>query len=303
MLLDTRAQSDPQRADIYSFLPVWRRLGLQLFILTVALLLIVLLGQVLQPRPDVAIDRFLSLALVFLPLIFWLYFSAFPESRVARPRRRLIGVAVASALTASAIGLPLVQDFFRVQEWLPLQSVFARIVGYALTAGIVDAGLKFAVLRYLIFPQGLRVRSDAVAYAIAGAVGYSGFLNMAQVWQINPTWDSAAILVFSNMTIQLASSLFIALGIIESYFSDAYPLVLPINVGVAAISAGLIMALVGGFMSGPLGTAGNSDRPLFSFAMLLAALVAALGVVYFLYSNAERREREAYMSQWNSDGV
>ena len=115
------------------------------------------------------------------------------------PRRRLIGVAVISALTASAIGLPIVQEFFRVQEWLPLQSVFARMLGYTLTAGIVDAGLKFVVLRYLIYPQGLRVRGDAIAYAFAGAVGYSGFLNLALIWQLEPTWDTAAIYLLRKL--------------------------------------------------------------------------------------------------------
>lgn len=303
MLSGTRIQSEPPREDSYAFLPVWRRLILQVVILTAALLLIVLLSELLRPSFDAQVERILSLALVPLPVILWLYLSVLPEFRAARPRRRLIGVAVVSGLTASAIGLPFTQEFFRVQEWLPLQSVFARILGYTLTAGAVDAGLKFLVLRYLIYPQSLRVRSDAIAYAFAGAVGYSGFFSLTLIWELEPTWGAAAIYLFSNLTIQLASSLFIALGIVESYFSDAYPLVLPLNVMVAALTAGLITALVGGFVSGPLGTAGNTDRPLFAFLMLVSALVLALSLVYFLYSNSERREREAYLSQWDSDGL
>lgn len=303
MLSDTRVQSDRLREDSYAFLPVWRRLGLQLLIFTVSLLLIVLLGELLQPRLDAQLERILTFAFASLPVLLWLYASVRPEYRVARPRRRLVGVAVVSALTASAMGLPLLHDFFRVEEWLPLQSVFLRIFGYMLTAGAVDAGLKFVVLRYLIYPRSLRVRSDAFAYAFAGAVGYSAFLNFALIMQLEPTMGSAAIYLLANMTIQLASSMFIALGIAESYFSDAYPLVLPINVLIAAMTSGLIMALVGGFMSGPLSTAGNTDRPLFAFAMLVASLMVIMGVVYFLYSNSERREREAYASQWQSDGI
>lgn len=303
MQSETRVQPDPAQADTYSFLPVWRNLVLQLIVLTFVLLLIVMIGEFIQPRFDLRIERALTFALVALPLLLWLYVSVLPESRVARPRRRLFGVAVVSALTASAIGLPLVQEFFRVQEWLPLQSVFSRILGYTLTAGFVDVGLKFIVLRYLIYPQGLRVRGDGIAYGFAGALGYSAFLNFAVVWQLEPNWNIAAVYLLSNVTVQLASSMFIALGIIESYFSDAHPLVLPINVLVAALSTGLITGLVGGFMSGPLSTAGNVDRPLFAFALLGASLALALGIVYFLYSNSERREREAYMSQWNPNGV
>lgn len=303
MQAETRIQPDRPLADTYAFLPVWRNLVLQLIALTSILLLIVVVGELIQLRFDRQIERALSFALAGLPLVLWLAVSVLPETRVARPRRRLFGVAVVSALVASAIGLPLAQEFFRVQDWLPLQSVFSRILGYTLTAGAVDAGLKFIVLRYLIYPQGLRVRGDGVAYAFAGALGYSGFLNFAVIWQLEPNWNIAAIYLLSNVTIQLASSMFIALGIIESYFSDAHPLVLPLNVLVAALTTGLITGLVGGFMSGPLSPAGNADRPLFAFALLGVSLVLTLGVVYFLYSNSERREREAYASQWNPDGI
>ncbi len=303
MLPEIRRQSDPAPADAQSILPVWRRLSLQLAVLTAVCLVIVLIGEFLQLRFDARIERLLSLALAALPLVLWLLIAVLPEYRVARPRRRLLGVAAVSALTASAIGLPLVQDFLRVSEWLPLQSVIARALGYTLSAGIVDAGLKFVVLRYLIYPQGLRARGDAIAYAFAGAVGYGGLVCLATIWRQEPSWDIAAIYLLTNLAIQFASSMFIGLGIAESYFSDAYPLALPVNVLAAATSAGVITALVGGFMSGPLSTAGNVDRPLFAFALLAGALGATLGIVYFLFSNAERREREAYRGRWGADGI
>ncbi len=303
MLMDTRFQSDLNRADTYAFLPVWRRLSAQIATTVATLLAIVLIGELARPSFDAQLERLLSLALIPFPVMLWLFVSVLPEYRVSRPRRRLIGVAVVSALTASAIGLPLVNDFFTVQQWLPLQSVFTRILGYTLTAGIVDAGLKFLVLRYLIIPQGLRVRSDAVAYALASSIGYSAFLNLALIWRLEPTWDIAAIYLLFNITVQLASGLFLALGIIESYFSNAYPLVLPANFVVAAMTTGITSALTGGFLSGSLSTLGNTDRPLFAFALLAGFLVATLGIVYFLYSNAERSEREAFGRQWDSNGI
>ena len=303
MLPEIRRQTDPGQADARSILPVWRRLSLQLALLTGICLVIVLIGELFQPRFDARVERVISLALAALPLSLWLLIAALPEYRADRPRRRLLGVAAVSALTASAIGLPLVQDFFRVSDWLPLQSVIARIIGYTLSAGIVDAGLKFVVLRYLIYPQGLRARADAIAYAFAGAVGYGSFMCLAQIWRLEPSWDIAAITLLSNLAIQFASSMFIGLGIVESYFSDAYPLVLPLNVLAAALSSGIITAMVGGFMSGPLSTAGNAVRPLFAFALLAAALAITLGIVYFLFSNAERREREAYRGSWGADGI
>ena len=291
------------QSETYSILPVWRRMSVQLIILSVAMFIIVLAGEILQPRLEAQIRLVLAMALVPIPVVLWLLISVLPEFSVARPRRRLIGVAVVSALTASALGLPLVDGFFRVEHWLPLQSVIQRIIGYTLTAGMVDAGLKFLILRYLVYPQALRVRSDVIAYALASAVGYSFFLNMALLWRLQPNWDIAAIYLFANFTVQLASSLFIGLGIVESYFSDAYPLVLPINVLVAALTTGIITPLVGGVLSGSLSTAGNSDRPLFAILLITVSLIVTLGTVYFLYSNSERREREAYTGRGDGDGI
>ena len=276
---------------------------MQLIIITAAMFVIVLAGELFQPRLDAQVRLVLAMALVLFPVVLWLLVSVLPEYRVARPRRRLIGVATVSALTASALGLPLVEGFFRVEQWLPLQSVIQRIIGYTLTAGMVDAGLKFLVLRYLVYPQALRVRSDVIAYALASAIGYSFFLNLALLWRLQPIWNIAAIYLLANFTVQLSSSLFIGLGIVETYFSDAYPLVLPVNVLIAALMTGIISTLVGGVLSGSLSTAGNTDRPLFAILLLTVSLIVTLSAVYVLYSNSERREREAYTGRGDNDGI
>ncbi len=292
MLGDSRNQASA--ADAYAFLPVWRRISLQFTLLAAGAGFIVIIGEFFAPQLPAPVGRILALAQVCAPLLLWLLLSVLPEYRFARPRRRLIGVAVVCGLSAAAIGLPLVEGFFRSAEWLPLQSVFQRILGYSFTAGIVDVALKFVALRYLVYPQGLRARSDAIAYGMASAIGYSFYLNLALAWRLEPTWDIAAIYVLAQVAIQFASSMFIVLGIIESYFSDAFPLVLPVNILIAALTTGLITPLVSGLLSGPLGTGGNSDRPLFAIGLVLAVLTATLAVVYFLYSNSERRWREAF---------
>lgn len=289
--------------DSYAFLPVWQRIALQLVVISLICCLCVLVGEVLRPSFDPRLNQVFGLALVFLPPVAWLWLSVWPEFRYARPRRRLISVAVVSGLTASAIGLPLVEVFFAVDQWLPLQSVFQRIVGYTVTAGVVGVGLQFVVLRYLIYPQGLRVRGDAVAYSIASAVGYSFYLNLVTIWSAQPTWDVAAILILANITIYYSSSLFISLGIIESFFSDAIPTVLPFNLLIAAIILGAATALYPGMLSGSLSQAGNADRPAFGLVMLIVTWLAALFVSYFLYANSERREREAYGSREDIHGI
>ncbi len=298
-----RAVGSAPESEAFAVLPVWRRITLQLGILSVTALAVVLAKELLALQFEGTLRRALSLALVPLPLLLWLLFSALPESRFARPRRRLVGVAVLSGLCASAFGLPLVDDFFQIGQWLPLESVIQRIVGYTVTVGVVDVGIKFMVLRFLVLPRGLRARSDVVAYAMAAAVGYSFYINLVSIWRLDPVWELAAIVVLSNMVIQFASSMAMTLGIVASYFANAFPSVLPVSLVIAALSTGLIAPQVPGLTSGPLGTAGNATRPLFGIAFLLAVLLLSLAGAYFLYSNAERRQRETTLGRGNDNGA
>lgn len=290
-------------AESFGVLPIWRRFSILVSVVFLVCGITILSGEVLPVTRDFDFNRIAAVMLTSLPAIMWLLLSVLPEFRVDRPRRRLIGVAVVSGLTASAVGLPLAEGFFVIDQWLPLQSVFQRIVGYTLTVGVIDVGLRFVVLRYLIYPQALRVRSDGVAYALAAAIGYSFYLTLVWVWRLEPTWNHAAVYVLSSFTIQTASGLYIALGIIESYFGDAFPLVLPVNLLAATLVAGVMQALLPGLLSGPLSQAGSGDRPLFGLFFLVAATIASVGAAYFLYSNSERREREAYVSQGGTDGL
>ncbi|MYD09542.1 MAG: hypothetical protein F4X02_05790 [Chloroflexi bacterium] len=290
-------------AESYGILPVWRRLSLLFIFLSAICGGMIVAGEALPAVLNVELNRALSLSLTSLPVALWLLIAVLPEYRVERPRRRLIGVAVVSGLAASAVGLPLAEAFFVLDQWLPLQSVFQRIIGFTLTAGMIDAGLRFTVLRYLIYPQALRVRGDAVAYALASAIGYSFYLSLVLVWRLEPTWNNAAIYVLSSFTIQVVSSLFIALGIIESYFSDAFPLVLPANLLAAALVNGVLQALLPGLLSGPLSQAGAADRPLFGLVFVVAAALVSVTAAYFLYSNSERLEREAYVGHEGIDGI
>ena len=280
--------------ESYAVLPVWRRISLQLALFSILASSVVLLSEFGLLAPPPAIERAFAIALVAAPLLIWLLLSAWPEYRYTRSRRRLIAVALLSGLCAAAIGLPLVEIFFAVERWLPLESVFTRIIGYTFSAGIVSVGIKFAVLRYTVYPQHLRARGDVIAYAFAAAVGYSFYASLAQIWTLQPSVDAAALLVLANLTIQTASSLFIALGFIAAVFDDAFPLALPANLFLAAIAAGTIRALYPGLLSGQLSQAGSGDRPLFGLGLLVAAWCLALGISRFVYATAERSEREAF---------
>ncbi len=281
----------------------WPSLALQILLVTAVSAAAVMVSELLNPQLDGNINRILAGGLALLPLILWFAIAVFPEYRVRRPRKNLTAVAILSGLTASAVGLPLAQDFFRIEQWLPLESSFQRIIGFTFTAGMVDTALKWLVLRFVIYPKQLRIRSDAIAYGLASAVGYSFYLNLALIWRLQPTFGIAAVYILSNYAIQFASSMFIALGMIESHFGNALPIVLPLNLLIAAASIGIIRPLFSGMMSGPLLLTGSSDRPLFGLMFLAAALMGAAMISYFLYTVSERREREAYAGSGDADDL
>ncbi len=283
--------------------PVWRNMVILLAMMIALCLFLLILSEALSLSPQDDVSRVLTAVLLLFAPGVWLALAVAPEAQSPSPRRRLLGVAVLSALSAAAIGLPLVQDYFRLEAWLPLETVFRRILGFALTVGFVDGGLKLLVLRFTIYPSELRARSDVVAYCFASAVGYSFYLNLTIILQLQPSLAIAANYALANLAIQFASSMFIALGLTESYFGDAFPLVLPMNIAAAAASTGLIAPIFTGIMSGPLGTAGNDDRPLYGILFLIAAICISGAITYFLYKTSERREREAFVSGRGSDGA
>lgn len=288
--------------DSRAALPVWGRIGAQLLLFSLLILAVVAADLLFAPQMDASLRRGVSLLLAAMPALLWLLFSALPESRAERPRR-LMGVAVVSGLCAASIGMPLVEDFFVIEQWLPLESVIQRIVGYTFTAGVVNVGIKFLVLRYMVVPQDLRARSDVIAYAMAAAVGYSFYLNLAVIWRVDPVWELAAILVLTTVVAQFASSMAIALGIVASVFTDALPIALPAGLLVGAVASGLIEPQAPGLVSGPLGVAGSATRPHFALGFLLGALLAIFAVAYFLYTNAERRQRETSGGQGAARGA
>ena len=289
--------------EAYPYRRVWPSLALQILLVTAVSAAAVMAGEALNLQFGDTINRILTVSLALLPLILWLAIAALPERRVRRPRENLMGLAILSALIAAAVGLPLAQDFFRVEQWLPLESSFQRIIGFTFTVGIVDTALKWFALRFAIYPKHLRIRSDAVAYGLASAVGYSLYLNLDSIWGLQPTFGIAAIYILSNYTIQFASSMFIALGVIESRFGNALPIALPLNLFAAAASIGIIRPLFSGVMNGPLRLAGSSDRPLSGLMFLVAALAGFGMISYFLYTVSERREREAYAGSGDADDL
>ncbi|MCB9451826.1 MAG: PrsW family intramembrane metalloprotease [Anaerolineaceae bacterium] len=273
--------------------PVWRSLVIQqgaLFALTAALYVAVNFIGIEFPA---GIAQLAALLFTLIPLGLWLLLSWRPEQKAIQPRQRLIAVAVISALVANAIAIPMVQDFFQVDRWLPLGSAINRIIGYSFTAGVTYEILKYLVIRYTVWPDDFHTRFDSVAYSIASAIGFSTVLNLYYVISNAPPLDIVALRVFETVALQVATSLVVGYALAELRFSYPTPLLLPSMVALAAFINGVAIPIRAGLVNAAFSLEVSGPKSLFGMGFALALLIAVVTVVAFLLRSAERQSQEA----------
>jgi RsiW-degrading membrane proteinase PrsW (M82 family) len=283
----------PEKEEIYPFHPVWRGVAVMSGILLGVTLLLFMAGSYLGIQFPAPLADYMRLLLAFLPAALWLLFSWWPEWRVLQPRQHLLAVAVCSALVANAIGIPLINDFLRVDEWLPLSSAVNRIVGYTFTVGIVQELLKYLVIRYIAWSNDFRIRLDALAYAVASAIGYSTVLNLHFIVSSPSSPDITALRVFSNYALHLTTSLIVAYGLSEVRFANPAPIFLMMMYSIASLVTGIAIPIRAGLVNAQFSLEVAAPRSLFGLGFSTVLLVISPLIVSFLFSNAERRIHEA----------
>lgn len=290
-----------EEEEVYPYRRVWRSLvlenGLLTLVVGVAFVVTSFLGVSLPPGARLPF----ALGMALLPLVLWTILSWWAERFAAQPRQRLGAVMLISALVANAIGLPFIEQTITPDRWLPLQSAGQRILAYTLTVGLVQEFLKYLVLRYTVWGDHLRVRLDAVAYGAASAMGYATLLNLTYVLN-NPNVlpDALLVQVYATHVMHLVGSTLLAYGLAALRQADAPVLLMPAILVTSALVTGLAIPLRSGLSNAPLaipfdGTRFDlisATRPFLSLGFSVALLMGPLLALAFLFSAAERRDRE-----------
>lgn len=288
-----RLITPPEEEDIYPYRRVWQSIAIESgFMLAVAggAFVVFSVLDVRLPRP---LAQPVNVLFALLPLGLWLIFSLWRERLALQPRARLLAVAVISALVASGVSIPFIEGVFQPERWLPTASAINRIVGYTFTVGIVQEVLKYLVVRYLVFPDLFRTRLDAVAYCAASAVGYATMVNLQFVLSNAALPDIVAMQVFGTLAINLAGSILVSYGMAEVRFDNPSPFLLTITVAFAALVNGIVIPIRGGLVNAGFSLRGGTSSPILGLGLSAGFLIAVVVVVSFLYTNTERREREA----------
>lgn len=233
----------------------------------------------------------LNVALAISPLVAWAIFSWLRERFVPQPRARLFVVVLLSALIARSVGSPLLNQVLAIEMWVPKLEFFERIIVYSLSLGVIQEVLKYLVIRYVVWVDQIRYRYDAIAYAVAGAIGYATVLIFEYLLG-QPPPSAMAVHVFSTLSLHLTGSIIISYAIAETRLSRASPILLVGVMSLASLFIGFIYTLSGNLSNTRISFGISTPRTFIGFALVTMLITGVVLAMIFLYSNADRNDQQ-----------
>lgn len=304
-LYESRLLTPPrEEEEIAPYRPVWRAIiieGVVMFVTAIGLFVAYrFLGIEVPQRFSAAVN----IGLALLPTLVWGLFSLRPERRVPQPRQRLLTFYVLTVLGVNGVVIPLVQETFELNRWLPQADSASKLLGFALTNGALNVALLYLMMRYILWPSHIRTRLDMIAYSSVTAIAYATISGLRAAAYEYPAAHLLAAQIFADYTLMLTAGAVIGYGVAESFFANASAFIMPFVTIIAAILMGVAHSVRSSLISSRFGSDSISGpNALFGFAPafgLIFSVVFVLGVMLataFFYANAEQRERESQASE------
>lgn len=124
-----------------------------------------------------------GLMMALVPALLWLVFFYLQDRLAPEPKGNVFGVFVLGGLLAAAIGQPVIERVFQVQDWM-YTTWWVQLLASILVIGFIQEFLVYATVRYSIYrSRDFDERVDGVIYAIAAGLGYATVLNFQYVMQ------------------------------------------------------------------------------------------------------------------------
>ena len=157
---------------------VWRNEFLLIISLIVFVGVVYALDAALKPVFTTSSLLLSGIFLALVPAAIWLVFFYLQDRVEPEPKGYVLGVFILGAILAAAIGVPLIENVFRVSHWIHANTL-ATIVGGILVVGFTQEFLKYAAVRYSIYHSDeFDEPTDGVIYATAAGLGYATVLNI-----------------------------------------------------------------------------------------------------------------------------
>jgi RsiW-degrading membrane proteinase PrsW (M82 family) len=249
-----------------------------------ALIVFVLAVEVILSATPLVLDQsglvVAGVVLAIVPALLWLAFFYAQDRLEPEPKSYIGAVFLLGGLLASAIGIPLLRDTFRTEDWLGT-STLTTILGLILVVGVVQEFLKYAAVRYSIYQsREFDERVDGIVYGTAAGLGYATMLNIQFVIDSQGA-DLRAALIRIVIT-ALAQASFSGISgyfLARAKFEDEPVWWLPSGVALASILNGLFTYVRGEITTTRLSLSGGGFNP---WPGLILAAVVALAVLSLL---------------------
>ncbi len=174
-------------SDVHEHVPkergsVWQADVASIVVLVLFVLLIYGIEQLLQPLLTGSGLLVVGVIISIVPAFIWLAFFYRRDRLEPEPKQMVFQLFLLGALLANGIGVPLVDGWFDVPNWLSSSPVWAQLLGGWLIVGMVQAFLVYAAVRFTIYNHvEFDEETDGVVYATAAGIGYATLLNIAFV--------------------------------------------------------------------------------------------------------------------------
>jgi RsiW-degrading membrane proteinase PrsW (M82 family) len=122
-----------------------------------------------------------GIVLALIPAAIWMVFFYRQDRLEPEPKQYVVGVFVLGMVLCNGVAIPVVNQLFQVNEWLPTNTA-THIIGAILVVGITQEFLKYAAVRYSVYmtPE-FDERIDGIIYGTAVGLGFAAMLNIHYV--------------------------------------------------------------------------------------------------------------------------
>ena len=269
---------------VYNRKGVWRTAIAAVVALLIFVAAVVVLDLVFKPQLTGGALVLTGLVLAVVPAALWLIFFYQQDRLEPEPVGYVARMFVIGLALAGAIGIPLTDQLFAVQNWLYRDAV-TTWVGSVFIIGGVAAFIIYATVRYFMFDEPeFDERTDGVVYATAAALGYATALNVQFILS-----NGGARLGTGEIFVAEVALAFAGFGGILGYFLGRAKLEqdpiwwLPLGLVLTSFLGGLFVVLRGQLDPGSITFAGRgSGLPSFN-GLILAGILAVIVTVIVSY--------------------
>jgi len=225
--------------------------------------------------------------IALVPAFIWLAFFYLQDRLEPEPKHFVLGMFVLGALLAAAIGIPLVENVFRVSHWLYADTM-TTLIGGILVVGFTQEFIKYAVVRYTIYHSDeFDEMPDGIVYATAAGLGYATMLNIQFVVSNGGVDLGAGVIRMAVVALAQASFAGITGYFLGRAKFESEPIWwMPLGITLAAVMNGLFNWLRGRVVQSGVSLTGASVNPWLGLAFAAVVAFVTMGILVWLMRRA-----------------